>query len=172
MHSHAFGYFRMDGPDGHRELIESAAFTQQLHTTLAGASQRSLSDRARAPHSSTVTRCVRDDFGLFWSCCRSRAKFHSRGKALGWWWLYWVSFGGRVRAWSLDVEVVLAIAGMVSVHPLPKVCLVHPCSLPRPNAEVLETKQIAPHRLGTENNSSCTTDGGGGFSSQMCNAVI
>ena len=54
-----FGYFRMDGPDGHRELIESGAFTQQLHTTLAGAS---LSDRARELESrtfSTGTRCVR-----------------------------------------------------------------------------------------------------------------
>ena len=59
MHSDAFGYFRMDGPDGHRELIESGAFTQQLHTTIAGAS---LSDRATELESSTFstgTRCVR-----------------------------------------------------------------------------------------------------------------
>lgn len=31
-------WVQMDGPDGHRELIESGAFTQQLHTTLAGQS--------------------------------------------------------------------------------------------------------------------------------------
>ena len=126
---YAFGCVRVF-QDGWTRRTSGADWVRSLHATTAHNSCRRISkrqsQRAREPHFfDGDPMCACDGFDMFWSalaaatllgtcsCCRSRAKCHSRGQALGRWWLYWVSFGGRVRARGLDVEAVLAIAGMV-----------------------------------------------------------